>query len=58
MELVPIKVKILLNEKRQHKFPDFNALPADVRQGMDWAHFIDAYGTGWHYDKVCGHHRS
>ncbi len=55
MELVAIKVKIPLNAIGQHDYPNFNSLPGAVRANMDWSKFIDAHGTGWHYDKVCGH---
>lgn len=55
MELVPIKVRIGLNSKRQHDYPNFNLVSSEVRKGMDWSNYIDAFGTGWHYDKVCGH---
>lgn len=57
MELVPLKVKIgLKNEsgKKVHGFPDFNQLPAGVRDDMDWSYFIDKFG-GWHYDQLSGH---
>lgn len=55
MTHLPIKVRILLNEKGANLYPNFNALPLELRGGLDWAHFIDVHGTGWHYDKVCGH---
>ena len=54
MDLVPLKVKIGLREKGFAKYPDFNSLPLSVRGDMDWAEYIDAYGSGWLYDD-CGH---
>ena len=54
MELVPLQVKIGLDSKNFHKFPDFNTLSSVVRDGVDWSVFIDRFG-GWHYDQVCGH---
>lgn len=60
MELVALKVEIGLKSvvekgrsKRRHAYPPFNELPAELRDGMDWSHFVDQYG-GWHYD-TCGH---
>ena len=56
MDLVPIKVAIGLKSekgKRLHAFPPFNELPVELRDNMDWSHFVDQYG-GWHYD-FCGH---
>jgi hypothetical protein len=54
MDLVPIKVKIELQEKGRAKYPDFNSLPGGIRNNMDWSEYIDAYGSGWLYD-CCGH---
>ncbi|MCK4500154.1 hypothetical protein KAU11_06625 [Candidatus Babeliales bacterium] len=59
-DLVPIKVKIPLKggsgkDANHHKYPDFNALPAEVREDMNWAHFFDVHGISWHYDKLSGH---
>lgn len=57
MELVPIKVRIGLktkNERLLHGYPDFNSLPGELRDGLDWSHYIDKFG-GWHYDSVAGH---
>jgi len=39
--------------RREHHFPDFNAINPDLRGGMDWCYYIDQFG-GWMYDK-CGH---
>jgi len=50
-DLVPIKVKIEHGELKGHKFPEFNNLPVQARKFMDWSHYIDAYGTGWHYSE-------
>lgn len=55
MELVAIKVKIPLNSKGHHAYPNFNLLDSSVRGGTDWAKYVDANGGGWHYDKVSGH---
>lgn len=52
-QLVPIKIKIELNEKGQHKYPAFNELT--ILNGMDWSQYVDKEGLGWHYDKCCGH---
>ncbi len=54
MELVPLKVRIGLKSGGGHDFPNFNALDASVRDGMDWSYYVDKYG-GWHYDKLSGH---
>lgn len=57
MDLIPIKIKIgkaLKDGKLQHDFPNFNRIPAPLRDNMDWSHFVDKFG-GWHYDKVAGH---
>lgn len=54
--LVAIRVKIGLKsdgKKRFHSYPPFNEIPKDLRDGMDWSHFVDLHG-GWHYD-CCGH---
>jgi hypothetical protein len=55
MDLVPIKVKIGLNSKGHAGYPNFNLVSSSVRKGMDWAEYVDAHGTGWHYDKTSGH---
>jgi len=58
--LVGLKVKITRKieagkrPKAVNSYPDFNALPAGARGNMDWSHYIDIFGTGWHYDKVSG----
>ena len=57
MELVPIKVRIGLrtrNERLLHDHPDFNTLPIELRDGLDWSHYVDKFG-GWKYDNVAGH---
>lgn len=55
MELVAIRVTI----KRQsfgnrvvNKWPNFNEIDAVIRGSLDWSHYIDAHGLGWHYDQV------
>lgn len=62
-DLIPIRVKIRHGKhpetgKTQHLYPDFNSLPAAVRDDMDWSEYIDIAGTGWMYDKVCGHYET
>lgn len=52
-ELVPLLVRIRVDEGN-HKYPEFNVLPGSVRANMDWSHYIDRYGLGWHYDKLSG----
>ncbi len=37
------------------KYPDFNQVSAEIRNGMDWCCYIDAFGIGMQYDKTCGH---
>ncbi len=54
-DLVPLKVKIGLKENGHAKYPSFNSIPDEARMNMDWSHYIDRYGTRWHYDKKCGH---
>ena len=54
MELVPIKVKILSGQSGC-LYPDFNALEIVKASGMDWSQYIDQDGSGWLYDKKCGH---
>lgn len=54
MDVVPLKVKIGL-EGKFAKYPNFNMLPVVQASGMDWAEYIDAYGSGWLYDKDSGH---
>jgi len=55
MQLVPLRVRIGLDQKNRHQYPAFNTLPESVRLGMDWSRLIDRFG-GWLYDKKCGHH--
>lgn len=56
MGMVPIKVKISRGADGRGqavmKWPSFNDLPAEARDGMDWSAFIDSRGIGWFYDKV------
>lgn len=52
-ELVPIKVRIELDPNGRHKYPNFNSLLAVGN--LDWSHYVDKEGTGWHYDSCCGH---
>lgn len=55
MELVPLLVKIGLQGKH-HKYPAFNRISSDIRNGLDWSEYIDTIpGGGWKYDKVAGH---
>ena len=54
-ELVGIKVKIGLKPNGHAKYPDFNQLPSVNDRGMDWSFYVDAYGSGWQYDKTSGH---
>jgi hypothetical protein len=55
--LAAIKVKILKNqETNQHQYPDFSQLEVIKNSGTDWQRYIDIFGLGWHYDKVCGHY--
>lgn len=54
---MPLMVKIGLktsNNRREHDYPAFNQLAADLRGNTDWSIFVDQYG-GWHYDKEAGH---
>ena len=54
MDLVPLQVRIGLKANRQHDFPPFNELDSNLRDNMDWSHFVDKFG-GWHYDQISGH---
>ena len=57
MTLIPVRVQIGLKAEGRgniHSYPDFNSLPPELRDGMDWSHFVDRYG-GWHYDQAAGH---
>ena len=54
-DLVALKIKILLAPGGGALYPDFNAIPTAIRQNMDWTKYVDSYGTGWYYDKTCGH---
>lgn len=54
-DLVPIRVRVKRGVKGGRKcavYPEFNQIPSAIRQGVDWAVFIDTWGIGWHYDKV------
>jgi hypothetical protein len=59
MELVALKIEIKRkidpnNQKGAvNDYPDFNSLPAAVRDNLDWCHFIDQY-SGWQYDHESG----
>ena len=53
-DLVPIKVRIVLGPDGSHQFPPFNQVPPEARGHLDWSKFLDAYGLGWHYDRVSG----
>jgi len=54
-EVVPLKIKIELNTTGKHKYPNFNILPTVQTARMDWSVYVDVHGSGWHYDKCCGH---
>ena len=57
MQLTAIKVKILRKKEGNrmvNDYPSFNDLAANVRGDMDWSCYIDAFGIGWHYDKISG----
>jgi hypothetical protein len=58
MTLVPIKIKILLDNEGNNLYPRFNDIPSDLRNGMNWSNFFDAHGLGWHFDKKSGFHVS
>lgn len=49
--LVPIRFTFGRGQKGA-KYPDFNKLPSEVRNGLGWSKFFDIYGSGMHYDKV------
>ena len=49
--LMPIKVKLTTGVDGKNQFPKFNDLDSKVRNGMDFATFIDKYGIGWHYSE-------
>lgn len=53
-DLVPIKVRICIGPDGKHKHPPFNQLDPAIRGHMDWSHFFDVHGLGWHYDQVSG----
>jgi hypothetical protein len=53
--LVPIKIKIGLKGNGYAKYPDFGSLNCVKSSGLDWSSYVDVQGTGWHYDKRCGH---
>ncbi len=55
MEYKAIKVLIGTNTSGGALYPDFNILASVKDSGMDWSHFVDRRGTGWHYDKCCAH---
>ena len=59
MELVPIKISISIKSTGaaagQHLYPDFGAMEAVRRSGLNWSRYIDIYGTGWHYCRKSGH---
>ena len=54
MELTPIRVIIGLKKDGGNSYPDFNKLPEELRDGMDWCRFVDRFG-GWYYNKVSDH---
>ncbi len=56
MELVALKIKILrkvVGTSTVNDYPDFNSLPAALRDDMDWSNFIDQF-AGWQYDRESG----
>lgn len=53
--LMPIRVKIGLKDSGGHKYPPFDAIPAEIRRYQTWTRFIDQYGSGWFYDHLHGH---
>ncbi len=54
--LVPLRLHVGLHEETGHaKYPNFNLISSESRKGMDWAKYIDVYGCGMHYDKICTH---
>lgn len=55
MDYKAIKVLIGTNTSGGALYPDFNTLASVRDSGMDWSHYIDRRGTGWHYDKCCAH---
>ena len=54
-QLVPLK--ILIGRKRgqrgrdENDYPDFNAISKEVRENLDWCHYIDRHGPGWQYSR-------
>ena len=54
-QLAALKVKIGTNADGSAKYPSFNSLQSIIDSGLDWAKYIDSKGTGWHFDKCCGH---
>lgn len=53
MDLVPLRIKITIGTDGRHKYPPFNDLSSDLRDGMDWSQYIDKNG-GWQYDHFSG----
>ncbi len=56
MNLIALKIKILRKFSQGqmcNDYPDFNSLPGNVRDNMDWSCFIDQF-TSWQYDKKSG----
>lgn len=55
-KLVPIRIKVnrgLTNKGMKIAlYPRFNDLKPEVRESMDWCHYIDFRGIGMHYDRV------
>ncbi len=55
-QVAAIKIIIGLREDNGHaKYPDFNSMQVVKDAGMDWSYYVDAKGSGWHYDKCCAH---
>lgn len=54
MEYTAIKVEILSGQGKC-LYPDFNQLAVVKQSGLDWSQYIDQNGSGWLYDKKCGH---
>jgi len=58
MELVPIKIKILLDPVTgDNLYPRFNDIPDQIRKGMDWSKYVMVYGLALHYDRKSGFHQ-
>ena len=54
MELTALKVRIN-RDGNGAVYPDFNQLLTVQAANLDWAHYVDIHGAGWHYDQTSGH---